>query len=367
MDTRVVKQAHIVVDYSANVQPGESVAILSTTLGAPLVEAIFERVLTRGGYPTTFITLPRLAEILLRTANDEQLRRPSLFFAIDGTERFDHIINILAPDNSRSAGSADPQRVAISQEGLRPHIPKWVEKMMRPDKAITITLHPTSGLAQDAGMSLLDYEDFVYRAYLLDEPDPIAAWQALGERQLRIRDWLQTRSMLHVQGPHIDLRLGIAGRGWISDDGHKNMPGGELFTSPLEDQVDGWVRFTYPATYNSREARGVQLWFEQGRVVKWEATTGLDYLTQMLNMDEAARRLGEFAIGTNYGVSKATGNVLFDEKIGGTCHLALGFGFPHVGSRNQSAIHWDMVCDLKTDSAITADGETFYQDGEFTI
>jgi aminopeptidase len=252
-------------------------------------------------------------------------------------------------------------------EGRRELMGKYIDKMMLPERSVTVTLHPTAALAQDAAMSLIDYERFVYGALLVHDSDPVALWQELAARQRRIADWLQTKSSITIAGPNAEITFGVNGRGWISDDGHKNYPGGEIFTSPIEDAVDGHIRFTYPAIYSGREARDVQLWFESGKVVRAEAANGADFLHQMLDLDEGARRLGELAIGTNKGVTTFTGNILFDEKIAGTCHLAIGRGFPNIGSKNSSAIHWDMVCDLKQDSTISADGEVFYRDGDFVI
>jgi aminopeptidase len=237
-----------------------------------------------------------------------------------------------------------------------------MEKLMRPERSVTVTLHPTPALAQDAAMSLLDYQDFVYRACLLEEPDPLGAWRDLAARQARLVAWLERRAVLRIQAAHTDLTVGVASRRWMSDDGRKNFPGGEVFTSPVEETVDGRIRFTYPAMYQGREVRDVQLWFERGRVVRAEAATGGAFLEELLGLDEGARRLGEVAIGTNRGVRRFTGNVLFDEKMAGTCHLALGRGFPNLGSRNESAIHVDLVCDL-TSGEIAADGEVFYRRG----
>lgn len=366
MSDRVRTHARILVDHSARVHPGETVAVVTTTLAAPLVEAIYEQVLARGGHPTAFIAPPRLDEIFLRTAADEQLRRPSFFQEV-GIDYFDHIIRIDAPENTRHASSTDPRRQAVMLDGRRDVMKKWLEKLMRPERSATITLHPTPALAQDAAMSLLDYADFVYRACLVDEPDPLAAWRAMGERQQKICDWLAQRATVRIEGPDADLTVGVGGRRWMNDDGRKNFPGGEVFTSPVEDAVDGFIRFTFPALHQGREIRDVRLWFERGRVVRAEAESGQAYLDEMLRLDEGARHLGELAIGTNRGVTRFTGNVLFDEKIAGTCHLAVGRGFANLGSRNESAIHIDMVCDLKTDSRLSANGKGFYQDGEFTI
>ncbi len=366
MDRRVARQADILVDHSARVGGGETVALVSTTLGAPLVEELFERVLRRGGHPTTFVSLPRAEEIFLRLASEEQLRRPPYFLEV-GVGYFDHIVIIQAPENTRHAASTDPRRQAVMLDGRREHMGRYMEKLMRPEHSVTITLHPTPALAQDAAMSLLDYQDFVYRACLLGEEDPLGAWRALAARQDRVIAWLHGRETLRVRGPQADLTVGVRDRKWMSDEGRKNFPGGEVFTSPVEEAVDGHVRFTYPAMHQGREIRDAQLWFEQGRVVRTEAAAGGAYLEEILRLDEGARRLGEFAIGTNPGVTRFTGNVLFDEKIAGTCHMAVGRGFPNLGSRNESAIHVDLVCDLTTDSEISADGEVFYRNGEFTI
>lgn len=366
MDSRIVNQAQVLVDYSANVQPGDTLAIRSTPLAQPLIEAIYTRALERGGHPAAFLEPARLDELLLKLGSDEQLRRPP-FFLEAAVPVFDHVITIQAPENTRYAGGADPKRQAAMAEGRREAMKRYADKMMRPEKSVTVALHPTPALAQDASMSLLDYEDFVYRACLLDQPDPVVAWRRLAERQELVRAWLQGRSTVTIQSADTDLTLSVAGRGWISDDGHKNFPGGEIFTSPIEDSASGHIRFTYPATYQGREARDVHLWFERGRVVRAEAATGEEFLQRMLGLDDGARRLGEFAVGTNLGVTQFTANTLFDEKIAGTCHLAVGRGFANLGSTNESAIHWDMVCDLKAGGTIAADGQVFYRDGEFTL
>ncbi len=366
MDERLQAHARILVDHSARVGPGETVAVLSSTLGMPLLEAIYALVLERGGHPTAFVTPPRLEEIFLRAASDAQLRRPSFFQEV-GIDYFDHIIRIDAPENTRYASSTDPRRQAVMLDGRREVMRRWLEKLMRPERSVTITVHPTPALAQDAAMSLLDYTDFVYAACLAEAPDPLAAWRLLGERQQRICDWLQRHSSVRIEGPDVDLTVGVGGRRWMSDDGRKNLPGGEVFTSPVEDAVEGVIHFTYPLLHQGREMRGVRLWFERGEVVRAEAEQGQEYLEEMLRLDAGARRLGELAIGTNPGVTRFTGNPLFDEKIAGTCHLAVGRGFASLGSRNESAIHIDMVCDLRVGSRLSADGEVFYRDGEFTV
>jgi len=231
----------------------------------------------------------------------------------------------------------------------------------------TLTQYPTHASAQDAEMSLSEYEDFVYTACMVHLDDPVAYWKEKAAEQQRLVDWLKGHDKVEVKGENIDLTLSIKDRVFINADGKKNMPDGEIFTGPVEDSVNGWVRFTYPAIYNSREVDGVELYFENGKVVKATAEKGEDFLNSVLDTDEGARYLGEFAIGTNTGIQKFTRNILFDEKIGGTVHMAVGAGYPDTGSKNESAVHWDMICDMRSGGEIIVDGELFYKDGEFQV
>ena len=216
-------------------------------------------------------------------------------------------------------------------------------------------------------MSLAEYEDFVYSACMPDLDDPVGHWRGFSARQQKIVDWLKGKEQVRVLGPGTDLRLSIAGRTFINSDGKHNMPSGEVFTGPVEDSAEGYVYFSYPAILRGREVTGVRLSFEQGRVVKASAEKDEEYLLQMLDTDEGSRYLGEFAIGTNEGIDRFTGQILFDEKIGGSFHLALGAGYPETGSKNQSAIHWDMICDLRDGGEIWVDGELMYQNGKFVV
>jgi len=228
-------------------------------------------------------------------------------------------------------------------------------------------LFPTAAHAQDAQMSLTDFENFVFRATFCDQEDPVAAWRAVSERQQRIVDHLAGKREVVVTGPDVDLRLSIAGRTFVNSDGRRNMPSGEVFTGPVEDSVEGWARFRYPAIHNGRAVEGIVLRFEGGRVVEATAERNQDYLLAMLDTDEGARRLGEWAIGTNDRIDRFIGNILYDEKIGGTIHMAVGAGYPETGSQNRSALHWDMICDMRGGGRITVDGEPFYDSGRFLI
>ncbi len=228
-----------------------------------------------------------------------------------------------------------------------------------------MTLYPTHAAAQDADMSLDDYEDFVYHAGRLDADDPVSEWEALGESLARLARWLGGKRVIRVVGDGTDLTLGVEGRTWIPCDGRENFPDGELFTGPVETSVEGRVRFSYPASFAGRRVTGIELAFAGGEVVSATATKGAEFLDEMLAMDEGARRAGEFSFGMNDAVARFTGHTLFDEKIGGTMHLALGASYPESGGTNRSALHWDLVCDLRSGSEVYADGELVYRDGRF--
>jgi aminopeptidase len=230
-----------------------------------------------------------------------------------------------------------------------------------------VTLFPTHAYAQDAEMSLSEYEDFVYGACMPDEDDPTAYWRRFSAWQQKIVDWLKGKERVHIVGPETDLRLSIAGRSFINSDGRRNMPSGEVFTGPVEDSAEGHVYFSYPAIYCGHQVTGVRLWFKDGKVVKATAEKNEDFLLETLDTDQGARYLGEFAIGTNEGITRFTGQILFDEKIHGSFHIAVGSGYPETGSKNQSAIHWDMICDMRAGGEIWVDDELLYRDGEFVV
>jgi len=229
------------------------------------------------------------------------------------------------------------------------------------------TLFPTNAFAQEADMSLAEYEDFVYSACHADKDDPVAEWLKVSREQQHLVDWLKGKDKVRVQGPNVDLSLSIAGRTFINSDGKRNMPSGEIFTGPVEDSANGWVRFTYPVIVAGREISGIEITFENGKAVQATAEKNEEFLLSALDSDEGARFLGEFAVGTNYGIDRFTKNILYDEKIGGTFHMALGAGYPETGSKNKSALHWDMICDMRDGGQIWVDGELFYENGHFKV
>jgi aminopeptidase len=365
-DPRVETVARILVDYSVNVQPGEFVRIRGTPEGAPLILAVYQRVLERGGYPWLRLGLDDVAEIFYRYANDQQLDFvPDVERQI--IEEMGADIAVWTETNTKALTSVDPAKQSRAQAARRPLSERFLERAAKKEVKWVATAYPTHAFAQDAEMSLHEFEDFCYSAALVHEPDPIAAWRAISGEQQRLIDWLSGKQQVRIVGPDTDLALSVAGRSWVNCDGHENFPDGEIFTGPVEDSANGHVWFTYPACEGGREVEDVRLWFENGRVVKATAAKNEEFLLTMLDIDEGARFLGEFAFGTNKGVQRFTKNTLFDEKIGGTIHIALGGGYPETGSKNRSAIHWDMVCDLRRGGEVWVDGVLFARDGQFTI
>jgi aminopeptidase len=365
-DPRVEAVARILVDYSVNVQPGEFVRIEGTPEGTPLILAIYQRVLERGGHPWLRLTLDEALEIFYKTASDEQLTFvPAVSRQL--IEDVDADIGIWTETNTKALTNVDPAKQSRAQAARRPLSDRFLERAAKKELKWTGTAYPTQAFAQDAEMSLREFEDFVYSAALVHEADPIAAWRAVSREQQKLIDWLADKDQVRLVGPDTDLTLSIKGRIWVNCDGHENFPDGEIFTGPIEDSANGQVRFTYPACYAGREVEDVRLWFEQGKVVKATAAKNEEFLRTMLDTDEGARFLGEFAFGTNQGVQRFTKNILFDEKIGGTVHMALGTGYPETGSTNRSAIHWDMICDLRQGGEVWVDGVLFAKDGRFVI
>jgi aminopeptidase len=343
---------------------GDLVLLSSSPCASPLVRSLYRRVLEAGGHPNLRLSLDGQPEVLLKEGSEAQLEwiNPA---ALEDVEGADVRIAIEADINTRSLSDVDPSRqarYARARETLRD---RYFERTAAGELRSVVTLFPTSATAQDAEMSLEQYENFVYRAGLLDREDPVREWEKLGETLQRLATWLGEKRELRVVTEGTDLTLRVDGRTWIPCDGKENFPDGEVFTGPVESSVEGTVRFTYPASFSGRMIKDVELTFRGGEVVEAKATEGEEFLREMLAMDDGARRAGEFAFGMNDAVREFTGHVLFDEKIGGTVHLALGKSYPESGGVNRSALHWDLVCDLRAGSEVYADGELVYRDGSF--
>ncbi len=370
-DQRLANLARILVEYSTAVRPGDHVAILTQPIAMPLVEEIYRQVLAAGGYPyvqlgglRSRVETENLEYLLFTEGSEDQIQHVNRFEKII-REEFEVLIALYSESNTRGLSNVDPTRQRLRAKAYSEVTRVYQQRSATRDLRWAITLFPTQAYAQDAEMSLDEFSDYVFQTTFADREDPIAAWLELRAEQQKLVDRLKGKKRLEVKGPNIDLTLSIEGRDFINSDGTHNMPSGEIYTSPVENSANGWVRFTYPAIRQSREVEGIELKFEHGQVVKASAEKNQDFLINMLDTDPGARYLGEFAIGTNKRINRFIKNILFDEKIGGTIHMAVGFGFPEVGGVNESAIHWDMICDMRDGGQILADGELIYESGEF--
>jgi aminopeptidase len=366
LDKRIKKFAQILVDHSARIVPGDRVLLESTTAAAPLVEALYETILDRGGHPYPHMELPNQRVLFFEHAGDDQLSHTPIFRKL-AYDEFESRFRILSETDTQALSNVDPAKQALRGKAERSILEAQMRRGATKEFKWVTTIFPTEAYAADAGMKLKEYEDFVYAAVHADDKtkDPINYWTNIKNEHQRMIDRLEKGEKVVLQGPNVDLRLSIKGRKFINGYGEHNMPDGEVYTGPVEDSADGWVRFTYPAITQGRVVEGVELKFVEGKVVEAKASKNEDFLHKMMDTDPGARYLGEFALGTNNDVDKFTGNILFDEKIGGTFHIALGAGYPETGSKNTSQIHWDMICDMRHDSRITLDNEVVYKDGEF--
>jgi aminopeptidase len=365
-DPRLAKWAQVIAEYSVEIRPGDQAFITTTPAATPLVLELTREILQRGAYPQFLVSLPGVAEVFMRYASEEQLKiEQPLYKKV--VEEFDVRIAISADTNTRALSTIDPDRMSSFAAGQRALTDTFMRRQAAGELRWCVTLYPTEAYAQDAEMSLREYEEFVMSACLLNEPDPVASWKAVSARQQRLVDWLKGKKRVRVNGPNCELQVGIDGRTFINADGKRNFPDGEIFTGPEETVTEGWVKFTYPAIYQGREVEGVELEFKAGRVVKAGARKGEGFLVKMLDTDPGARVLGEFAIGTNDSIQRFTRQILFDEKIGGSIHMAVGSGYPDTGSTNKSAVHWDLICDTRDGTEIAVDGIPFYRSGEFLV
>ncbi len=365
-DSRVEALARVLVEYSVAVKPGEKVLIQGSTIAEPLLKEVYAKVLQAGGFPLMMLSLPGSEEIYFKYASEDQLKHvaPPVKLAY---ETYDVRISILAEHNTRSLSKVDPARVVMQQRGRTELMQIFMKRAASGTLRWTLGPYPTNSSAQEAEMGLSEYEDFVYGACVPDMNDPVGYWQRFSQQQQKTVDWLNGKSAVHIRGKETDLKFSVAGRTFINCDGHENMPDGEIFTGPVEDSVEGHIYYSFPAIYGGREVSGVRLWFEKGKIVKATADKNEAFLNETLNTDPGARYLGEFGIGTNIGIQNFTREILFDEKIGGTIHLAAGAGYPETGSKNESAVHWDMISDLRDGGEVTLDGQTLYRNGKLAI
>ncbi len=369
-DPRLDRLAEVLVNYSTAVKKDDLVFIRGNTDGEPLVVAVYRAVLAAGGHPYVRLQSEECTEVFLKRASQRQLEHVS---PIDRfvTSEANVNIGIWAEGNRKALSNVDPARQAAFSRARQPILDLFLQRAALPAKnrkrlRWVGTAFPTQAAAQDAEMSLSEYADFVFSAGKLDLKDPVAAWKQLGQSQQRLADSLNRGRELHITAPGgTDIRFGIKGRRWINCDGHENFPDGEVFTAPIEDSVEGTVHYSFPAVYNGREVQGVRLRFKAGRVVDASADRNEEFLLKMIDQDAGGRTLGEVAIGTNYSIQQFTKDTLFDEKIGGTFHAALGAAYPESGGKNKSGLHWDMVCELRSGGIIRLDGKPISKNGRF--
>ncbi|HEV8637987.1 MAG TPA: aminopeptidase [Chloroflexota bacterium] len=350
-DPRVDQLAEILVRYSTELKRGDKLLIHGPELAQPLALAVYREALLVGALPVLWSTFDEAARVLFDVGDEAQLawENPIL---IGAARSVDAYVSLRAPTNLRMLSTVEPAKTILAQKARRPFLDVVLQKRW------VLCEFPTPALAQEAGMSLREFEEFSFGAVLID-------WPAMRTELARRKRQLQAGHEIRIVGRGTDLRMGIGGRVWVADDGKHNMPGGEIFTGPIEDSVEGEIAYEYPAVHNGREVEGVRMRFASGRVVDASATRGEEFLLSMLDVDEGARRLGELGIGTNYGISRHTKSVLFDEKIGGTVHLAVGRSYEETGGTNASAVHWDMVKDLREGGELHLDGKVVQRGGRW--
>jgi aminopeptidase len=359
-DNVVARWAELLVDYCLNVQRDETIVLSSEMLGQLLVEACYKAIVLRGAHPLVRLEIPGLHEFFVEHATEAQLSSVppvGLFEAQTATGR----IRISSESDLRSMSRIDPARQALFERAREPiRQASWKARWV-------LTQYPTAAYAALAGIPLADYEDFVTRAMFLNRPEPRAAWEELGRRQSALVEYMSGVRTIKIEAEGTELTLSVAGRTWINSDGRRNMPSGEIFTGPIEDSASGRLRCGFPVCRDGRELVAINLDFREGEVVAARARQGEDYLLAMLELDPGARRIGELGLGLNGGIDRFTGSILYDEKIGGTAHVALGQSYPETGGINNSALHWDLIIDTRTEGRITADGRLVMENGRWLV
>ncbi|MCL2420067.1 MAG: aminopeptidase [Conexibacteraceae bacterium] len=350
--------AVLIADWCLEVQPGQQILIETTTLATDAAVALHRAVLEREAWPLLRLGPAELETEFYRHARDLHLDAVAPIQLAEHTAA-DASVRVMAPADVNALANVDPRQVARRARALEPL------REARARRRWCLTIWPTPALAEQARMSRDAYENFLERALFLDQPDPVAAWAHLRDTQQQVIERLAGASEVHIETAGTDLRLNVSERVWINSDGRRNMPSGEVFTGPHERSANGTIHFDVPSSGRGADVAGVDLRFEDGEVVAAHAHVGDEHLQAALATDAGARFLGELGIGTNTGIDRATGSTLLDEKIAGTVHLALGRSYPETGGVNSSALHWDLICDLRKGGAVTVDGEVLIQDGVF--
>ena len=365
MQTIHEKYANLLVDYSLALKPGDKLLIRGSYLAEPLIKAVYARALQAGAHPEYKVSLNGTEKIFYDNASEDQLKyiSPTGKLVI---EEYDALLNITSPFNMKelqSTPAEKKQTVSIARTELNR---TFLQRAADDQISWSLCVFPTDAAAQEAGFSLDEYADFVYRACFLYEEDPVARWKALKDRQQTVVDYLNKTKTVRYKSPDVDVEFSCDGRTWLNSAGTNNMPSGEVFTAPVEDSVNGKVKFSFPGFYMGQEIEGIELEIKDGEVINWNAAKGAELLDKIFEI-QGARRFGEVAVGMNDGIQKFTKNMLFDEKIGGTIHMAVGACYPETGGKNQSSVHWDMLADMRQGGEIYADNQLIYKNGKFTI
>jgi len=366
MDNRIKKHAEVLLKYSLDLKKGEKIVIVGDVVTLPLIKESYRLAVELGAFPQVMINSEELKEILLKGGSEEQIKYvpDSIKKAF---ETVDVLLSFFGGTNTRMLSNVNPEKLKLSAQGSNEITRIFFGRVAKKELRWCGTMFPNQANAQEANMSISEYEDFVYGAGYIDRKDPIAEWKEIEKKQEGICKILDGKKHLRIVSIDTDLNMSIEGRKWVNCCGKVNFPDGEVFTGPVEDSVEGHIRFSFPGIYGGREIEDIQLTLERGKVVKAVVAKGQELLEQLLETDKGARYVGEIAAGTNYNIKRFTKHMLFDEKIGGTVHLAIGRSIPESLGKNQSAIHWDMLCDMKKGGEIYADGELIYKDGKFLI
>jgi aminopeptidase len=366
VDERLRKLAEVLVHYSAGVKPGDFVLIQAEEVALEWIETVAEVAIKAGAHVEVLVDVPQIKEKLLKLGNDEQLLHEKMILK-SVLKKADVWFTAWGTRNTKANSNIDSGKLQLATKGNSSWRKIYSERMGDGSLRWCGTQFPTHADAQEAEMSLDEYQDFVYHAGLLDKKNPVAEWEKIQKQQQKWVEYLNTKKKIHLVSEYTDLTVNVAGRNWINCCGQRNFPDGEIFTSPVENDINGFITFSFPGIYLGKAIEGIYLEVKDGKVITASSKKGEDLLKTLLHTDQGARYFGEFAIGTNYQIQKFTHNMLFDEKIGGTVHMALGDSMPEAGGKNRSAIHWDMLCDMRTHGQIYADGELFYEKGKFLI
>jgi aminopeptidase len=361
------KYAKVLVDYSVKVKKGELTIIRAGSYVAqPLIKEIYKQVLLRGGHPVVRTAVDGLNEIYIQNATDEQLEYIDPMTELE-YDKAKNLISIGAPLNVKNMARQDSKKLSKRSAFMKKLTEKMLKRSADGDLNWVIADFPTQALAQEAKMSLDEYTDFLIKACWLHIDDPVAKWKEIGEKQEKIAEYLNSKSKIRITGDKTDITFNVAGRIWKSCAGECNFPDGEVYTSPIEDSANGQIYFDFPQIYRGNEAQKVLLTLENGKIIDAKAEKGEEFLNAMLDMDDGSRFVGEIAIGTNEMIQDVTGNILFDEKIGGSIHMAAGASYPDTGGKNVSGLHWDLIKNMKNGGKIYADDVLIYEDGKFLI